>query len=215
MSTCILLSSSAPVPFPADTVGDGPKFREEQHHCNKAVRKATLLAYVPNRKLFLRTTGASFSITVYLTASTRTVPDARSHSPTSSSQALRSDESSDTAFRDQSKRAIHVCAALQTCIAWRLHGCQGDRISFDFASVHRLLRDCADEAHVDSEPEAKVLIPCIVSIERWQLAQASQVLERFGIKRFRHIRSSAASSWICGFNGRAALVSEKLADEMT
>ena len=28
-STCILLSSSAPVPFPADTVGFAPKFREE------------------------------------------------------------------------------------------------------------------------------------------------------------------------------------------
>ena len=125
---------------------------------------------------------------MYLTASTNAVPDALSHSPTSSSQALkpdsqpstfrkhhdllhqsvlsilsvwsisavyqtpclcsigfsnRSDKSSDTAFRDESQRVIHLYAALQMCIAERLHGCQGDRISFDFASVHQLLRDCA------------------------------------------------------------------------
>ena len=29
-STCILLSSSAPVPFPADAVEDAPKLREEE-----------------------------------------------------------------------------------------------------------------------------------------------------------------------------------------
>ena len=55
------------------------------------------------------------------------------------------------------------------------------------------MRDCADEAHVDSEAEAKVLILCIVSVERRRFAQASQVLEQFGIKRFRHGRSSVAS----------------------
>ena len=92
----------------------------------------------------------------------------------------RSDKSSDTAFRDQNQRVIHLYAALQMCIAERLHGCQGDRISFDFASVHQLLRDCADEAHVDSVAEAKVLILCIVNIERRPLAQASQVLVQFG-----------------------------------
>ena len=113
---------------------------------------------------------------------------------------FRSDKSSCKAFRDQSRRVIHLYAALQMCIAQRLHGCQGDRMSFDFASVHQLLRDCADEAHVDSEAEAKVLILCIVSLERRRLAQASQVLQQFGIKRFRHSRSSAASSQICGFN---------------
>ena len=52
-STCIR-SSSALAPFPADTVGFAPKFREEQHHCNKAVRRAALLAYVPNCKLHLK-----------------------------------------------------------------------------------------------------------------------------------------------------------------
>ena len=84
------------------------------------------------------------------------------------------------------------------CIAQRLHGCQGDRISFYCASVYQLLRDCANEAQVDSEAEAKVLTLSIVSIERTRLAQASQVLEQFGIQRFRHSRDSTASSSIDG-----------------
>ena len=75
-------------------------------------------------------------------------------------------------------------------IAQPLHGW----ISFDFASVHQLLRDRSDDAHVDSEAEAKVFILCTVSIERRRLAQASQILEQIGIKRFRHSRSSVASS---------------------
>ena len=91
------------------------------------------------------------------------------------------------------------------CIAQRMHGCQGDGNSFDFAPVHQLLRDCADEAHVDSDAEKKVLILCIESIERRGLAQASQVLEQFGIKRFRHSRSSVASSQMSGFNEPAPL----------
>ena len=44
-STCIR-SSSALVAFPTDTVGFAPKFREYYNHCNKAVRRAALLAYV-------------------------------------------------------------------------------------------------------------------------------------------------------------------------
>ena len=35
-----------------------------------------------------------------------------------------------------------------------------------------------DKADVDLKPEAKVLVFCIVSIERWRPAQASQVLEQ-------------------------------------
>ena len=138
----------------------------------------------------------------------------------------RSDKSSDTAFREQSQRVIHLYAAPQMCIAQRLHGCQRDRVVFSFASVHQLLRDCAAEAHVDSEAEAKVLIRCIVSTERRRLAQASQVLEQFGIKSFRQIRSSEASPKMCGSKKRlrdqlrkqdysmTALVSTKLAVEM-
>ena len=38
---------------------------------------------------------------------------------------------------------------------------------------------------VDSEAEAKVLILCIVPIERRWLAQASQVLEEFGINKLK------------------------------
>ena len=86
-----------------------------------------------------------------------------------------------------------------------MHGCQGDRVSFDFASVHQLLRDCADEAHVDSEAEGEVLILCIVSVERRRSAHASQVLEQLGITKFRHSRSSVASSQTGGFNEQAPL----------
>ena len=60
--------------------------------------------------------------------------------------------------------------------------------------VHQRVRDRTDEAHVDSETEATVLILCVVSFERRWLAQPSQVLEQFGIKRFRHSRDSVASS---------------------
>ena len=71
-------------------------------------------------------------------------------------------------------------------IAQRFHCYQGDPIALDFALVHQRVRDRTDEPHVDSEAEEKVLILCVVSIERRWLAQASQVLEQFGIKRFRH-----------------------------
>ena len=75
-------------------------------------------------------------------------------------------------FVVKNQRVIHLYAALKMCIAQRLQGCQSDRISFDFESVHQLLRDCADEAHVDSEAEAKVPILCVVFNERKRLAQA-------------------------------------------
>ena len=80
------------------------------------------------------------------------------------------------------------------CIAKHFHCCQGDRIPLDFALVSQRVRDRTDEAHVDSEAEAKVLIVSIVSIERGWLAQASQILEQLGIQRFRHSRDSVASS---------------------
>ena len=59
-------------------------------------------------------------------------------------------------------------------------------IPFDFALVHQSVGDRTDEALVDSEAEAKVLMICNVSTERWRLAQASEVLEQVCIKRFRH-----------------------------
>ena len=103
-------------------------------------------------------------------------------------------QGSDTAFRYQSQRMVHLYAALQVCSAQRLHCCQGQRIPLDFAHFHQRARDRTDEAHVDSEAEAKVLVLCIVFIERRWLAQASQVLDQLGIKRFRHSRDSVASS---------------------
>ena len=135
----------------------------------------------------------------------------------------RSDKGSDTAFRFQGQRTVHLRAALQVCIGQKFHCCQGDRIPLDFALVHQRLRGCTDEAHVDSEAEAKVLVLCIVSVERRLFAQASQVLEQFGMKRFRHSRSTCryrTSSWIRGFNEPAplpcmsvnALVSENTID---
>ena len=45
----------------------------------------------------------------------------------------------------------------------RSHGCQGDRISLDSASVQQLVRNRTDEAHVYSKTEMKVLVLCIVS----------------------------------------------------
>ena len=206
-STCILLSSSAPVPFPAHTVEDAPKFREEDQ-CNKAVRRAALFAHVPNCKLFLRKIGVIFIITVYLTASasssqalkvvsktfSEATPEFRRHHDLLQQSVLtilcvwsvsavyqtpclcsvgflnRSDMGSDTAFRCQSQRVIHLYAALHMSSPQRFHCCQGDRISFGFALVHQCVRDRADEAHVDSEAEAKFLIICTVSIERRRLA---------------------------------------------
>ena len=120
----------------------------------------------------------------------------------------RSDKSSDTAVRFQGQCINHLHATLQVCIAQRSHCCQGDRIPLDFVHVHQRLRGCADEANVDAEAAAKVLILCIVSVERRWLVQASQVLEQFGIKRFRHSRSTGryrTSSWINGFNEPAPL----------
>ena len=95
-----------------------------------------------------------------------------------------SDQSSYTAFRYQGQCITHLHATLQVCIAQRSHGWQGDRISLDFASVHQLVRNRTDEAHVYSEAESKVLVLCIVSIERRRLAQSSQVLEQLCIQRF-------------------------------
>ena len=53
---------------------------------------------------------------------------------------------------------------------------------------------------MDSEAEANVLILCIVSIEPKRLAQASQVLEQFGMKRFRRSRSSVGSATMNEYN---------------
>ena len=47
---------------------------------------------------------------------------------------------------------------------------------------------------MDSEAEAKVLIFCIVSIKQRRFAQASQVLEQFGVKRLRLLRSVVSTN---------------------
>ena len=98
----------------------------------------------------------------------------------------------------QGRRKVHLYAALQVCIAQRFHCYLGNRISLDFALVHQRVRDRTDDAHVDSEAGTGVLTLCVVSIERRRLAQASQVLEQFGIQMFRQSRDSTASSSIDG-----------------
>ena len=70
------------------------------------------------------------------------------------------------------------------------HSRQGNLIPFCHALVHQRVRDRTDEAHVDSEAEAKVLILCVVSIERWRLVQAPRVLEQVGIQKFRHCEAT-------------------------
>ena len=112
-------SSSALVQFPADTVGFALNFREEQHHCNKAVRREALLAYVPNCQLFLRKFGAIFIITVYLTASANADPEARSHSPTSSSQALKPDSKPVTPEFRKHHDLLHQSELSILCV-WRI-----------------------------------------------------------------------------------------------
>ena len=85
----------------------------------KAARRAALFADVPNCKLFLGRIGAIFLITVYFTAFERPVPDARSHSPTSSSQALKLD-SKPSAWSHQSFAGIydllHQCILTILCV---------------------------------------------------------------------------------------------------
>ena len=92
-----------------------------------------------------------------------------------------SDQGSYTAFRYQGQCIIHLHATIQVCFTQRSHGCHGNRISLDFASIHQLVRNRTD---VYSEAESKVFVLCIVSIERQRLAQASQVLEQPCVQRF-------------------------------
>ena len=112
---------------------------------------------------------------------------------------------------------MHLYAAFQMCITQRFHCCQGNLIPFCFSLVHQLLRDCADEAHVDSEAEAKLMVLCIVSIERRRLALASQVLASRGSAVFKvlwRLRRSVVSTNRLRYHVRvqddsmAALVSE-------
>ena len=107
------------------------------------------------------------------------------------------------------------------CSAKRHHCYQGDRIPL-FAIVHQRVRDRTDEAHVDSEAEATVLILCVVSIERRWLARALLslsssasrgfvivgILSRLRESAFHRLRSSV------GFqnDNMTALVSENTTD---
>ena len=49
-----------------------------------------------------------------------------------------------------------IVAAFQMCFTTCFHGSQRDLIQFCIALVHLRVRDRTDEAHVDSEAEAKV-----------------------------------------------------------
>ena len=71
----------------------------------------------PTAKLVLRKIGAKFIITVYLTASANAVPEARSHSPTSSSQALKPD-SKRSAWSHQSFAGIMIFCIKGHCRFW-------------------------------------------------------------------------------------------------
>ena len=69
------------------------------------------------------------------------------------------------------------------------------RIPLDFASVHQLVRNITDEAHVYSETESKVLVLCIVSSNDGGLPRplrsfSSSASKRFG---FGHNRSQFRS----------------------
>ena len=79
------------------------------------------------------------------------------------------------------------------CFTKRFHGRQGDLIPFCFALIRQRVRDRKDQAYVDSEAEAEALIISIVSVERWWLAQASQVLEQVCVQRYRHCEAIEAS----------------------
>ena len=84
------------------------------------------------------------------------------------------------------------------CFTQRFQGCLGDLIPLCFVIVHQRERDRTDDAHVDSQAEASVLIMSVVSIERWRLAQACHVLEQvflrccFGWSCF----GAAFTSWV-------------------
>ena len=80
------------------------------------------------------------------------------------------------------------------CFTKRFYGRQGDLIPFCFALVHQRVRDRRDQAHVDSETVAEALIISTVSVGRWWLAQASQVLEQVCVQRYRHCEAIEASS---------------------
>ena len=60
------------------------------------------------------------------------------------------------------------CASPSALTAAREIGCGSI-----FASVHHLVRNRTDEAHVYSEAESKVLVPCIVSIQTTPLKSLS------------------------------------------
>ena len=83
------------------------------------------------------------------------------------------------------KAMLHTYA----CSTSSSQGCKGDRISLKFASVHHLVRNRTDEAHVYSEAESKVLVLCIVSFERRRLSQASQVLEHSAVITVHNTRN--------------------------
>ena len=90
-------------------------------------------------------------------------------------------------------------------VLWRFHCCHGNLIPFCFAFVHQRLRHGTDEAHVDWQAEAKVLVFCIISVERWRLAQASQVLEQICAQKFHRLEAQCFSEYLRFFTDLAPL----------
>ena len=85
---------------------------------------------------------------------------------------------------------------------------------FDFASVHQQLKNVLTKVHVDFDVGSKVVISVPFSIERRRFVQVSQVLEQFGIKGFRHLRSSWRLRSRRQDNIVIAFVSDNFASEM-
>ena len=88
-----------------------------------------------------------------------------------------------TQIRSASHSSTSVCETERTRLATAVR-----EIGFRsiFALVHQRVRDRTDEAHVDSEAEAKVLVFCVVSIECRRFAEASQILEPLCVPMFHH-----------------------------
>ena len=204
--TCVLFSSSAPLPFPTDTVGCA-----RLHVTPKKIPFHIYHHPVPFSDIQLWGSQAIFETFSVVTREFRkhhdlqhqsvlsilnvwsifVVYQTRCHCPVG---FFNRSEKSDTAFRNQSQRIIHLYATRKKCIAERLHdlteilGIVRFRICPSFIQRLRWRNPCGFGSWY------------FASIERTRLVQVSQVLEQLDIKRFLRVRSSVATSLICDFN---------------